>query len=157
MSSFNDIRAALETRLADTPLYNPWDFDPSWDDSAPAVPSVSDVIPIAWPNAAFAPRPNVPYLTVQFVPTSRRAAVVGPDPEQRLVGLFFVNVYTPEMEGSGIGMTLADIIMARFDAASSLITPKIAVRIEYSEARLPLHDPPFFVIPVEIGWYAYKT
>jgi hypothetical protein len=157
MSSFNDIRAALETHLADMPLSNPWDFDPSWDDSSPTVPSVDDVLQIAWPNAIFEPRPNLPHLRVQFLPTSRRAAVVGPNPEQRLIGLFFVTVYTPEMEGSGIGMTLADLIMARFDASSSLITPKVTVRLEYSEVRLPLHDPPFFAIPVEIGWYAYKT
>jgi hypothetical protein len=135
MSSMNAIRVALENHLNTT---------------TPALPA------IAWPNVPFTPVTGQTYLRTQFAPTSRRPVVVGPSPEQRLEGLFFVTVYTPEYKGADEGMRLADRIMQRFNGSSSITASTVTVRLDYSEARLPLHDPPFFAIPVEIGWFAFK-
>jgi hypothetical protein len=136
MTVLNDIRVALESHLADT------------------YPPLPD---IAWPNVPFTPTLGVPYLRTEFVPVLRRPVVIGPSPEQRLSGLYYVTVYTPEDRGAAAGMTLVDTLLARFNGSDAIVTTNVSVRLEYSEAKMPLHDPPFFAIPVEIGWYAYKS
>jgi hypothetical protein len=54
-------------------------------------------------------------------------------------------------------MTLADQLLTRFNSADGIIGDSVIVRIEYSEVKQPLHDPPFYAIPVEIGWYSHTT
>jgi len=134
MTVTNSIRIALENHLA----------------GMVGVPAV------AWPNVPYTPTPGTPYLRVQFIPVNRRAVVAGPNPEQRHSGLFYVTAYTAESLGSSAGLVLADVIQARFNGSSAIVTSPVIVRIEYSEVKLPLHDPPFYAIPVEIGWYAFR-
>lgn len=136
MSSLNAIRIALENHLATT---------------TPALPA------IAWPNVPYSPTTGTAYLRARFVPVTRRPVTTGPNPEQRHSGLFMVNVYTPEDAGANAGMVIADQILARFNGSDAIVAPTVTVRFEYSEAKLPLHDPPFYVIPVEIGWYSYVS
>jgi hypothetical protein len=135
MTATNAIRIALENHLNTT---------------SPTLPV------IAWPNVPFVPAPGTTYLRAQFVPLTRRPVTAGPNPEQRLSGQFFVTVYTPEENGADEGMLIADRLLTRFNGSSAILTSSVSVRLAYSEVKMPLHDPPFFVIPVEIGWYAYK-
>jgi hypothetical protein len=128
------IRTALEAHLAST---------------SPALPAV------AWPNVPFTPVTGTPYLRADFVPVTRRPVVAGPAPEQRAAGLFYVTVYTPEDQGATAGLALADALLARFNGSTAIVASNVTVRLEYSETKMPLHDPPFYAIPVEIGWYAY--
>lgn len=39
----------------------------------------------------------------------------------------------------------------------SATPPDAIIRLDYGEAKLPLHDPPFYVIPFEIGWHSFAT
>jgi hypothetical protein len=134
MTTLNDIRVALESHLA----------------------GLSTSMPdVAWPNVPYAPSPGTPFFRVEFIPVTRRPVVVGPDPEQRFSGLFYVTVFTPEDFGAAAGMAWADALMSRFNGSSSVVTSNAVVRLEYSETKMPLHDPPFYAIPVEIGWYAF--
>lgn len=135
-TKINEIRIALENHLAT---------------SSPALPAIS------WPNVPYTPTTGTPYIRARFMPVTRRPVTAGPTPEQRHTGLFMVNVYTPEDQGAAAGMGYADQIMARFNGSDAIITADVIVRIEYSEAKLPLHEPPFYVIPVEISWYSYTT
>lgn len=134
MTKTNDIRVALENHLATT---------------SPTLGTIS------WPNVPFTPVVGATYLRSEFAPLLRRPVVAGPAPEQRMSGMFYVTVFTPENEGAHAGMALADRILARFDGSESIVAPTVTVRLEYSEVKMPLHDPPFYAIPVEIGWYAY--
>jgi hypothetical protein len=139
MSVTNAIRVALENHLLTT--------SPT---PAPALPA------IAWPNVPFIPTTGTPYIRADFVPTLRRPSVAGPNPEQRISGLYMLTVFTPENTGAAAGMAIADKLLTRFNGSSVITASSVNVRIEYSEARLPLHMPPFYAIPVEIGWYAYS-
>lgn len=136
MTKVNDIRIALENHLAT---------------ATPALPAV------AWPNVPYVPTTGTPYLRATFMPVTRRPVVAGPDPEQRHTGLFMVNIYTPEDLGANAGMVYADQILTRFNGSDAIVAPTVIVRFEYSEAKLPLHEPPFYVIPVEISWYSYVS
>jgi hypothetical protein len=110
---------------------------------------------LAWPNVPYTRVENTPYIAVEFIPVLRRPAVAGPDPEQRYSGLLYLTILTPENRGAAAGMGYADTLLTRFPGNSSLTGATVNVSIQYSEAKLPLHDPPFYVIPVEVGWYAY--
>lgn len=141
MTKTNDIRVALENHLA----------------TMSPTPPV-----IAWPNVPFAPPLDtngvaLPYLRAQFIPVTRRPSVIGPSPEQRHTGLFMLTVYTPEDAGANAGMVLVDSLLARFNGSSSIVAATVTVRLDYSEAKLPLHAPPYYAIPVEIGWHSFVT
>jgi hypothetical protein len=136
MTTLNHVRVALENHLNTT---------------SPALPA------IAWPNVPYTPSEGTPYIRARLLPINRRPVVMGPNPEQRLSGLFYLTVYTPENQGAGAGVTLVDQLLARFDGATSIVTANAMVRLEYAEAKSDLHEPPFYVIPIEIGWYAYST
>lgn len=134
MSTLNNIRIALENHLAT---------------STPTLPDIE------WPNVKYDPTEGTPYLQVRFIPVTRRPTTVGPTPEQRYSGLFTVNVCTPQNTGAAAGMALAEQITARFNGSDDIAGTGVTIRLEYSEAKLPLHQPPFYVIPVEIAWYAF--
>jgi hypothetical protein len=136
MTTLNDIRVALESHLAGL---------------ATSMPSV------AWPNVPFVPTTGTTYLRAEFIPVLRRPVTTGPDPEQRHSGLFYVTVYTPEEKGAAEGIGLADDLLSHFNGSDAIVTTNAIVRLEYSEAKMALHDPPFYAIPIEIGWYAYTS
>lgn len=135
MTATRAIRTVLETHLSTTP--------------SPALPA------LAWPNVPYTPTVGTPYITVEFIPVLRRPVVVGPDPEQRHSGLFYLTVFTPESRGADAGLTIVDQLLTRFNGHTSITGATVNVSIEYSEAKMALHMPPFYAIPVEIGWYAY--
>ena len=159
-SIYNDIRAALETKLAAT----------------------SNLPAIAYQNVPFSPTTGTPFLKTQFVPTLRRPAVMGLNPQQRYQGVFSVTVFTPEGNGPGSAEGYVGTIINAFEAATSiyydnvndaLLTEDEAfivlesggrtlldnvtyVSIEYAERQLALMDSPWFYVPVDIGWYIYE-
>jgi hypothetical protein len=136
MTTLNDIRIALESHL---------------NGFMPNPP------PIAWPNVRYTPTPGETFIRAEFLPVSRRPVVAGPDPEQRFDGLLYLTVFIPSEQGAEQGIEIADALMERFNGSSAIVSPNGIVRLAYSEAKMPLQDPPFWAIPVEIGWYAYAS
>lgn len=135
MTKLNSIRIALENHLATI-------------GGAP-LPA------IAWPNVPFTRQEGVPYIAVEFLPVLRRPVTTGPNPEQRRSGLFYMTVYTPQSLGAEAGILLAERLETRFNGSEAIVVGQTIVRLEYSETKSPLHDPPFFAIPVEVSWFCY--
>ena len=133
MSALGAIQAALESRLS----------------------TMTGVLPIVFENTQYTPTAGVPYIATQFIPTLRRAAVMGPDPQKRYTGMFIMDVCYPELQGSGAARTFADLLMERFDAASRIEGVDVIVTIEYSEREQGFKRPPFYCIPVRVGWRCY--
>ena len=129
------IRLALQAHLVNTP--------------APALPTID------YDNVRFDQEPGVPYIQAQFAQLARRPAVRGPDPEHRYSGIFLLTVCTPENSGPTAGEEVADQLQERFNGASSIQGVDVNVSIEYSEAEMGYHRPPFYCIPVRVGWYCY--
>lgn len=129
-----EIRSILETQLA----------------------AVLDLPQIAYENVPYSPTTGTSYIEVNFVPTSRRPAVRGLNPQQRYEGIFIINCYAPEGKGPAAAETIAENVMTAFEATTSLTTNNITVSIDYSEVRQGYLDSPWFVVPVSIGWYAYN-
>ena len=159
-SIYDDIRAALETTLN----------------------SVTDVPSVGWENVQFNPTTGQPYIKPRLIPTRREPAVRGLNPQMLYQGIFRVECYVPEGNGPAAGDALADKIMEALDATSSIYYNNVTnalltqdeafivlesgarvllndvthVSIRYAEREMAEIDGPFYMIPVNIGWYIYS-
>lgn len=133
-SIYDDIRAALETKLN----------------------SVSGVPSISWENLQFSPTTGQPYVKPRLLPTRREPAVRGLNPQMYYQGVFRVECYVPEGNGPAAGDDLADKIIDAFEAATDVSYGGTIVSIRYAERESADIDGPFYMIPVNIGWYCYN-
>ncbi|MDB4215790.1 DUF4128 domain-containing protein [bacterium] len=133
-SIYDDIRAALEVKLS----------------------TVTNVPSIGWENAQFSPTTGQPYLKPRLIPTRREPAVRGTNPQMLYQGIFRVVCYVPEGAGPSAGDDLADKIIDAFEATTDVGQGSTIVSIRYAEREMAEIDGPFYMIPVNIGWYIYK-
>jgi len=134
MTIINDIRACLDTHLSGTV----------------GIPS------IARQNVPFEPTTGTPFVKADLVPTSRRPAVRGLNPQQRYDGLYSLLICTPEGLGPGAGYDIADLLLDRFNATTDISNTGLIISVDYSEVRTSFLDSPFYCTPVTVGWYVYK-
>lgn len=159
-SVYNDIRAALESHLS----------------------NVSGLPEIAYENVSFEPTTGTSFLQVMYLPTERRPAVRGLNPQQRYQGVFSVLVHTPEGKGPKEADDYANTVIDNFEATSSIywsiindrlltedeafITLEgggrlladgvINVSIDYAERQQGILDSPWYYVRVDLGWYLYN-
>jgi len=133
-SIYDDIRAALEVKLS----------------------TVTDIPSIGWENAQFSPTTGQSYVKPRLIPTRREPAVRGTNPQMYYQGLFRIECYVPEGVGPSAGDDLADKIMEAFEATTDVSQGSTIVSIRYAEREQAEIDGPFYMIPVNIGWYIYK-
>tara|TARA_R110002153_G_scaffold206772_1_gene359628 strand:- start:91 stop:498 length:408 start_codon:yes stop_codon:yes gene_type:complete len=129
-----EIRSILETQLA----------------------NVAETPEIAYQNVPYTPTTGTSYIEVSYLPTSRRPSVRGLNPQQRYEGVLAVNCYAPEGKGPAEAETIAENVIDAFEATTSLTLNNVTVSIDYAEVKQGFLDSPWFVVPVNIGWYAYK-
>ena len=139
-SIHNDIRAALETELS----------------------NVTGLPSIACENVSFSPTTGQSFISCQYVPTLRRPAVRGLNPQQRYQGIFVVTAYAPEGNGPSTADDLANKVIEAFEATTKIDYTNsdletITVSIDYAERQQGFLDSPWYYIPINIGWYTYNT
>ena len=135
----NDIRAALESKLAAT----------------------SGLPVIAYENVAFEPTTGTSFLKVQYLPTVTRPAVRGLNPQLRYQGVFSVTVFAPEGKGPATADDYANKVIDAFAATTDISftngdAETIIVSIDYAERQQGMVDSPWYFVPINIGWYIYK-
>lgn len=135
-SIHDDIRAALEVKLAATS----------------SIPTQ-----IAYENVSFEPTTGTSYLKVSYLPTSRRPAVRGLNPQQRYEGVFRLQVYCPEGDGPATADAFANTLIEAFEATTHINYNSITVSIDYAERQQGFLDAPWYYVPVSIGWYCYNN
>jgi len=138
-SIHNDIRAALESHLSTTA-------------GLPA---------IAYENVPFDPTTGTSFLKVMYIPTTRRPAVRGLNPQQRYEGLLSVTVYCPEGNGPSTADDYANLVTEAFEATTDISFTNsdletIQVSIEYADRQQGFVDSPWYYVPINIAWYIYK-
>lgn len=133
-SIYDDIRAALETTLS----------------------SVTDLPSVGWENVQFSPTTGQPYVKPRLIPTRREPAVRGTNPQMFYQGIFRVECYVPEDVGPSAGDDLADKIIDAFEATTDVSYSGTIVSIRYAEREMAEMDGPFYMIPINIGWYIYS-
>ncbi len=119
--------------------------------------SIADV---AYENVKFEPTTGTSFLQPRFIPTNRRPAHLGTSPQQRYQGLFRVLCHAAEGSGPSAADSLANSVIDRFDATTEISyntgSGTIKVCIDYAERSAGLLDTPWYIIPVNIGWYNYS-
>ena len=135
----NDIRAALESKLAAT----------------------ADLPTIAYENVAFEPTTGTSFLKVQYLPTVTRPAVRGLNPQLRYQGVFSVTVFTPEGKGPATADDYTNTVIDAFAATTDISftngdAETIIVSIDYAERQQGMVDSPWYFVPINIGWYIYN-
>ena len=135
----NDIRAALESKLAAT----------------------SGLPVIAYENVAFEPTTGTSFLKVQYLPTVTRPAVRGLNPQLRYQGVFSVTVFTPEGKGPATADDYTNTVIDAFAATTDISftngdAETIIVSIDYAERQQGMVDSPWYFVPINIGWYIYN-
>jgi hypothetical protein len=133
MTIINDIRACLDTHLSGTV----------------GIPT------IARQNVPFEPTTGTSYVKADMIPTSRRPAVRGLNPQQRYDGLYSLLICTPEGLGPGAGYDIADLLLARFEATTDISNAGLTISVDYSEVRTSFLDSPFYCTPITVAWYCY--
>lgn len=112
---------------------------------------------IAWENVnGFSPTTGTPYMTTLLLPTYRRPAVRGLNPQQRYQGLFQVNIFVPKGSGPAVADDYADIVLGAFDATTDLTYNSVTVPIEYAERTQGIDKDPWYQVICNIGWYYYN-
>ncbi|CAB4139460.1 Protein of unknown function DUF4128 [uncultured Caudovirales phage] len=138
MTIMNDIRACLDNHLA----------------------TMTSPPTIAWRNIHFTPALSQTYVIPDLVPTARRPAVRGLNPQQRYDGIYSILVCTPEGLGPGAGYDVVDQLLPRFEATTDIAYSNptgtsLIVSLEYAEVGTSFLDAPYYCTPVNIGWYLY--
>ena len=133
MTIINDISACLDTHLSGT----------------------SGIPAIARQNVPFEPTTGTSYVKADMIPTSRRPAVRGLNPQQRYDGLYSLLICTPEGLGPGAGYDIADLLLARFEATTDISNAGLTISVDYSEVRTSFLDSPFYCTPITVAWYCY--
>lgn len=138
-SIYNDIRAALESHLS----------------------NVSDLPSIAYENVSFEPATGTSFLQVMFLPTERRPAARGLNPQQRYQGVFSILAHTPEGKGPKEADDYANLLIEAFEATTDISFTNSAletlnVSIDYAERQQGILDSPWYYVRVDIGWYIYQ-
>jgi len=138
-SIYNDIRAALETHLS----------------------NVSGIPSVAYENVSFEPQTGTSFLQVMFLPTERRPAVRGLNPQQRYQGVFSILVHTPEGKGPKEADDYANTLLEAFEATTDISFTNsdletINVSLDYAERQQGILDSPWYYVRVDIGWYIFS-
>ena len=133
-SIYTDIRKTLEVTLS----------------------NVSGLPDIVYDNVNYDPDNNSSYIEARFLPTLRRPAFRGLNPQMRYQGLFSCTVFCPENKGSKTAEGYADLIIEAFEATTDISYGGTIVTIDYSERMGGFKDSPWYYIPIDIGWYIYN-
>jgi hypothetical protein len=133
-SIFVDIRRGLEQKLS----------------------QVSGIPSIAYENISFDPTTGTSWVRPTFIPTTRRPAVRGSNPQQLYLGIFRVDCFVAEGNGPSVGDTLANSIIEDFDATTDITFNSKTISIDYAEREEGRLSSPWYFIPVTIGWYVYN-
>lgn len=133
-SIHSDIRAALESKLA----------------------NIAGIPPIAFDNVPYDPTTGTSFIKSSYIPVTRVPAVRGLNPSQRYGGIYAVTVYCPEGNGPGVADGIANTVIENFEAATDVSLNNFNVSIDYAERQQGFLDTPWYYIPINIGWYIYN-
>lgn len=138
MSYYDEMRSALEVALK----------------------SVTDVPEIAWQNSKHVPTTGTPYIEARFIPTGRRPAVRGSNPQMRYQGVFQLILRTKERVGSSESQDIVHNILEVFEATTDLSftnteNQTVYVTIDYAEQVGAYTESPWYTTPINIGWYSF--
>jgi len=146
MSVYDDIRSALEVRLAAT----------------------TDVPAISYENVKYIPTTGTPYIQSRVIYSSRVPATrglnqsTGKPHQHRYRGVFQLLLHYPEDVGPSASQEMVNTLIDRFESSTDIsftntIPKTIYITVDYAEQMGAYNRSPWYVTPVNINWYCYDT
>lgn len=138
MSDTQDIRRALEQTLN--------------NGSYTGITNADD---IAWENTAFDPTAKSAWLRPRLSIVEQKPSVIGSGNAVRWTGLFLIDCFTKQNDGTSIADDLADDVLAVFPYGTQITENSKIINVRFAERAAALHDPPWFFVPVTITFYSF--
>ena len=126
---FNDVQAALDTKLA----------------------TVSGT-PVAFPNIPYTPQATTTYLRASFLPAETVQAALGASGKDETNGIYQIDVVTPR--GSGRPQ-LIDTVADLFKRGTVLTYNSIKVRIRSVSMAPAILDDEWYFVPISVNFQSY--
>lgn len=129
-TNFNDIQAALDTRLS----------------------TLSGGYSIAWPNTKFEPAANETFLSPSFLPAGTVQAGLGSSGKDETNGLYQIDVVYPA--GSGRS-SIPDSVADHFKRGTVLSYNSVNVRVRSVSIESAVTEGAYHFVPVTVDFQTY--
>ncbi len=111
-------------------------------------------IPISWENVGFKSTKGTLWIRPTFMPGQSRAAAIGKNSQDRITGIYQVDVFAPADEGVYAGGQQVDSIMTLFKRGTALTYSGVIVKINKVWRSTARSEPDWYHIPVIVEWQA---
>ena len=108
-------------------------------------------------NIAYEAEPNTNFVKCRVVVTNIEPATRGLNPHLKHSGFFPTLICTPEGDGSGASMEIAEAILDRFTSTTDISYDGIILTIDTAQMANSYYSAPFDCLPLTINWYIYHS
>ena len=113
-------------------------------------------LPVAYPDIAFTPPANAPYIRVYFIPNGTERLFIGNGEENLHQGILQVTVVFPAGQGAIKPNDVAGAIANHFGEGTQLPITGGVIRIDKRPSIEPtMQETDIIQIPVSINWIAF--
>lgn len=138
MSNTQDIRRALEQQL-----------------NSGSYTGITNSTDISWENVAFDPTGKDVWMSARLLIAEQIPSVIGSGLSVRWTGLFNINCYAKQNNGTSEIDDLADDVLAQFPYGTQITENSKIINIRFAESFGTINDPPWIIKPVQLTWYAH--
>ncbi len=110
---------------------------------------------VAFPNAEYAPTGGTLYLRPTFLPAMTEQAELGDEGENKLLGLYQIDVYGSTGVGVGETEIVAEGLLTAFKRGKTFASSVVTARIEKAWRGPAAQEADRYRVPVFIEWFAY--
>jgi hypothetical protein len=112
---------------------------------------------VAWENHRFRPPAGECWLRPSLLPAGPRRVGLGPSAPDLLQGVYQVSLFAPTGNGWGEARTLADAVLAHFQAGATLASAGVRVSLVRAGCSPAPEQEGWFHIPVNVNWQSYTA
>jgi hypothetical protein len=118
--------------------------------------AVAEGKPVRWPNSNFT-RPDGEWLWPKLIPADARTETL-PDKLAKVEGLYQINVFCPEKDGSANVNSIADQLIDHFAVGTTVTSGGVIVKVHKTDRKDGRPDGEgFYFVPVVIKWRVWAT
>lgn len=111
-------------------------------------------LPTSWENITFAPVIGVLWIRPTFMPGQARAAAIGVNAQDRITGIYQIDVFAPADEGVYAGGQQVSVIMTAYKRGTALVYSGVTVKINKVWRSTARPGTDWYQIPVIVEWQA---
>jgi Bacteriophage related domain of unknown function len=111
-------------------------------------------LPTSWENKSFDPIIDTLWIRPTFIPGQSKAAAIGVNAQDRITGIYQVDVFAPADVGVYDGGQQVSAVMTAYKRGTALIYSGVTVKITKVWRSTARPGPDWYQIPVIVEWQA---